>query len=176
MQENYLKSVKDQFAYYKQLGEKTFTQLDDQDLFWRPDPAGNSIAVIVNHLWGNMLSRWTDFLTSDGEKEWRQRDLEFEEVIKTREELMEKWEEGWACVFNALDSVNKENFDTKVFIRNEPHTIVEAVNRQLAHYASHVGQILFIGKMALGENWKSPTIPKGGSKSFNQTMFSKGKD
>lgn len=176
MQENYLNSVKEQYAYYKHLGEKTFSQLDDEALFWHPDPAGNSIAMIVNHLWGNMLSRWTDFLTSDGEKEWRQRDLEFEEIINTREELLEKWEEGWRCVFSALDSINTENFDTTVYIRNQPHSIVEAVNRQLAHYASHVGQIVFIGKMALGDDWKSLTIPKGGSKAFNQSMTSGKKD
>ena len=175
MKENFLQTTRKLFTYYKSLGEKTFAQLEDQDLFWQFNPESNSIAVIVNHLHGNMLSRWTDFLTSDGEKEWRERDREFEEVIKTREQLMEKWEEGWKCVFNALDAVNLENFDTPIYIRNQGHTIVEAVTRQLTHYASHMGQIIYIGRMIRGENWESLSIPKGKSKEFNQKYFARQK-
>ena len=175
MQNNYLESIRKQFEYYKLLGEKTFAQLDEKALFWQFNPESNSIAVIVNHLWGNMLSRWTDFLTTDGEKEWRKRDLEFEDVIQSKEGLLQKWEEGWACLFEALDSINEDNFDTTVYIRNQGHTIVEAVNRQLAHYAYHVGQIVYIGRMMRGSAWTSLSIPKGQSSEFNKEKFSKEK-
>lgn len=175
MQENYLESVKKQFAYYKMLGSKTFEQVEDQDLFWQYNPESNSIAITVNHIWGNMKSRWTDFLTSDGEKTWRNRDREFEDVIKTRKDLEEAWEDGWQCVFNALDSINEENFSQEVYIRNQGHSIVEAVNRQLAHYAYHIGQIVYIGRMIKGSEWKSLSIPKGKSKDFNKEKFAKEK-
>ena len=172
---SYLESVKQQFNYYKTVGEKTFTQLEDADLFWQFNPESNSIAITVNHLWGNMMSRWTDFLTSDGEKPWRERDLEFEDVVRDRETMMAKWEEGWQCVFSALDSIDETNFDTLVYIRNQGHTIVEAVNRQLAHYAYHMGQIVYIGRMVKGNEWKSLTIPKGESKAFNAEKFAQPK-
>jgi len=118
-----------------------------------------------------MLSRWTDFLTSDGEKEWRNRDQEFEDLIKTKAQLLQRWEEGWACLYKALASVNEDNFEQLVYIRNQGHTIVEAVNRQLAHYAYHIGQIVFIGRMIKGEEWVSLSIPKGGSKVYNEGKF-----
>lgn len=175
MKQNYLESVRKQFEYYKMLGDKTIAALEEPDLFWQYNEASNSIAIIVKHLWGNMLSRWTDFLSSDGEKEWRNRDNEFEADIKNKAELMEKWEAGWTCLFDALDSVNEENFDTVIYIRNMGHTVVEAVNRQMAHYASHVGQIVFIGKMIKGNDWQSLSIPKGGSKAYNDAKFSKPK-
>ncbi|MGO3182591.1 MAG: DUF1572 family protein [Aequorivita sp.] len=175
MEEEYLQSVRKQFEYYKSLGEKTFDQLDDAHLFWQFNDASNSIAIIVNHLWGNMKSRWTDFLTSDGEKEWRERELEFESVIQSREELLTKWNEGWECLFNALSTVNTENFNTEIFIRNQAHSIVEAVNRQFAHYSYHVGQIVYIGRMLKRDSWKSLSITKGESVDFNKTKFSKGK-
>jgi len=173
--QSYLFSIHKQFQYYKSLGDKTFAQLEDADLFWQYNAASNSIAITVNHLWGNMQSRWTDFLTADGEKAWRNRDLEFESVIQTREELLEKWEEGWHCLFTAIESVNENNFDTVVYIRNQSHTIVEAFNRQLAHYAYHVGQIVYLGRMLKGNDWESLSIPKGESKAFNAAKFSKGK-
>jgi hypothetical protein len=122
-----------------------------------------------------MLSRWTDFLTSDGEKTWRDRDGEFEADIKDRAELLAKWEAGWTCLFNALDTVNAENFDTTIYIRNMGHTIVEAVNRQMAHYAYHVGQMVYLGRMIQGENWESLSIPKGESKTYNKEKFAKSK-
>lgn len=175
MQNNYLESAHKQFEYYKMLGEKTFDQLEDQDLFWQYNEASNSIAIIVKHLWGNMLSRWTDFLTTDGEKEWRNREGEFEADIKTRTELNEKWNEGWGCVFDALDSINESNFDTTIYIRNMGHTIPEAINRQLAHYAYHIGQIVYIGRMIKDEEWQSLSIPKGKSKEYNAEKFSKPK-
>ena len=175
MKNEYQNSVKKQFEYYKSVGEKTFDQLDESDLFWQFYEESNSIAIIVNHLWGNMKSRWTEFLTSDGEKEWRNRDLEFESAIKNRKKLIEKWNEGWECLFDALNSVNDENFDKKVYIRNQEHSIIEAINRQLAHYSYHVGQIVYVGRMIKGSEWKSLTIPKGKSTEFNKEKFSKGK-
>lgn len=170
----YLDSVKKQFQYYKMLGEKTFEQLNDEDLLWQTEDA-NSISIIVNHLWGNMMSRWTDFLTTDGEKEWRKRDLEFEDVIKNREDLIAKWEEGWSTLFKAIDSVNDENFGTIIFIRNQGHSIMEAINRQLAHYSYHIGQIVLLGKMRRGEEWTSLSIPKGGSIAYNANKFAQDK-
>ncbi len=170
MIDTYLNSAKKQFQYYKSVGEKAMAQLKDEDLFWVYNNESNSIAIIVQHLWGNMLSRWTDFLTSDGEKNWRNRDQEFETIINTRQQLMEKWEAGWLCLFNALDSITAEDWAKTIYIRNEPHSIVDAINRQLAHYPYHIGQIVFIGKMAAA-NWRALTIPKGGSQTFNDDMF-----
>jgi len=175
MEAEYLQSVKKQFEYYKSVGDRTMEQLEEPELFWQYNEDSNSIAIIVNHLWGNMLSRWTDFLTTDGEKEWRNRDLEFEAVIKTKQELLTKWNEGWDCLFQALDSINESNFHTEVYIRNQAHSVMEAINRQLPHYSYHVGQIVYIGKMIRSENWKSLTIPKGKSSDFNQEKFAKGK-
>ena len=175
MELEYLNSIKKQFEYYKSVGERTFDQLDENDFFWQFNEESNSIAVIVNHLYGNMKSRWTDFLTSDGKKEWRNRDLEFESVIKTKNELLTKWNDGWECLFDALNSINKENFDTEIYIRNQAHSIIEAVNRQFAHYSYHIGQIVYIGRMIKGSEWKSLTIPKGKSSDFNSDKFSKGK-
>jgi hypothetical protein len=168
---DYLESVLKQFQYYKLLGDKTFEQLDEADLFWQFDEDSNSIALIVKHLWGNMLSRWTNFLTEDGEKSWRKRDEEFEMDFQTKAELLEKWAEGWQCLFDALKSINEENFNTIVYIRNQGHSITEAVNRQVAHYAYHVGQIVFIGKIRKGKKWKSLSIPKGQSTAFNVEKF-----
>jgi len=175
MQANYLQSINKQFEYYKFLGEATFDQLSEDALLWQYNEESNSIAIIVNHITGNMKSRWTDFLTSDGEKDWRNRDREFESVIEDRKQLMECWEEGWKCLFDALEEINPENFDTTIYIRNQGHTIVEAVNRQLAHYASHIGQIVYIGRMIQGHKWVSLSIPKGQSKAFNREKFSKDK-
>lgn len=175
MELEYLNSVKKQFEYYKWVGEKTFDQLENTDYFWHFNEESNSIGIIVNHLWGNMKSRWTDFLTSDGEKEWRNRDLEFESIIKSQDEMMVKWNEGWECLFAALNSINKENFHNEILIRNQSHSIIDALNRQLAHYAYHVGQIVYIGKLIKGSEWKSLTIAKGKSADFNSSKFGKGK-
>ena len=171
MQENYLSSVKKQFAYYKQLGEKTFDQLSDDQLFCQYNPESNSIAIIVKHLWGNMLSRWTNFLTSDGEKDWRQREAEFDADVRDRKELIAKWTEGWACLFEALNSVHEHNFDKVIYIRNMGHSIVEAINRQLSHYSYHVGQIVYLGRMMKGPEWKSLSIPRGQSSNYNKSRF-----
>lgn len=173
---DYLTSTRKQFEYYKMLGEKTFAQVSDEQLFWQYNEESNSIAIIVKHLWGNMLSRWTGFLTTDGEKEWRQRDAEFENDIATKEELLSKWSEGWDCLFKALDSLTIEDLDKVIYIRNQGHSVVEAINRQLAHYPYHIGQIVFIGKMVLDNNWTSLSIPKGNSKVYNEEKFAKPKE
>jgi len=167
----YLESAKKQFNYYKSLGEKTFAQIPDEGLFWQYNEESNSVATIVKHLSGNMLSRWTDFLTSDGEKPWRNRDAEFENDIKTREELLPVWNTGWDCLFNALDSIKDSDWEKDIYIRNERHSIPDAINRQLAHYPYHIGQIVFIGKMVSGNSWYSLSIPKGKSEVFNVEKF-----
>lgn len=173
--QEYIASAKKQLEYYKLLGDKTIVQLSDEELFWRYNSDSNSVAIIVKHMWGNMLSRWTDFLTTDGEKVWRKRDEEFELNNETGETILVKWEAGWKCLFEALNSIDKQNFNNLIYIRNQGHSITEAVNRQLAHYAYHVGQIVFIGKMIKGKQWVSLSIPKGASKQFNEQKFSKPK-
>jgi hypothetical protein len=175
MTNDYLESVTKQFEYYKMLGEKTFLQLEDEKLFWKYNDDSNSIATIVKHLWGNMLSRWTDFLTSDGEKEFRNRDAEFENDIKSRDELLEKWNEGWNCLFNTIKSLASSDLEKIIYIRNQGHTVTEAINRQLAHYPYHIGQIVFLGKMLTDKGWVSLSIPKGDSQLYNQDKFSKAK-
>ncbi len=172
---NYLISAIKQFQYYKMLGEKSINQIDDEKLFHRNDDSQNSIAIIVNHLWGNMMSRWTDFLNSDGEKDFRNRDLEFESVINNKTELLQKWEEGWNCLFSALDEINDENFNQTIYIRNQGHSITEAVNRQLCHYAYHIGQIVLLAKQVRGADFDSLSIPKGKSKDYNSAKFSQEK-
>ncbi|MCB0771264.1 MAG: DUF1572 family protein [Flavobacteriales bacterium] len=164
---DFIESARKEFAYYRGLGDRTFAQLPDSDLFRTDRPETNSIAVIVNHLHGNMLSRWTDFLTTDGEKEWRTRDAEFEGTIATREELLQRWNEGWDRLFQALDPLTMADMDRIVHIRTEPHSVAQAIARQLAHVPYHVGQIVQLGKHYLGEDFKSLSIPKGGSKVFN---------
>ena len=175
MQANYLESIRVQFDYYRMLGERTIEQLEEEDLFWQYNPESNSIAIIVNHLSGNMKSRWTDFLTTDGEKDFRNREQEFEDVLKTKADMIFAWNEGWDVLTEALNSVNPENFDTIVYIRNMGHTITEAINRQMAHYAYHIGQMVYIGRMIKGANWQSLSIPKGKSQDYNKEKFSKPK-
>ena len=170
---NYLESVKKQFLYYKTLGEKAMEQLEPEQLFISTNDDTNSIAVIVKHISGNMLSRWTDFLTSDGEKEWRNRDDEFENTIGTKEELFQLWNKGWKCLFDAINPLTEEQFTTIIYIRNEGHTVIEAINRQLAHYPYHIGQIVFYAKMLKNTNWDSLSIPKNKSNSYNADKFSK---
>ena len=172
MENNFLESAIKQFEYYKLLGEKTFEQLDDEKLIWQYNSESNSIAIIVKHVHGNMLSRWTNFLTSDGEKDWRNRDDEFENNINTKEEMLSKWNAGWQCLFDALHSLQETDLQKIIYIRNQGQTVTEAINRQLCHYSYHVGQIVFIGKMICNENWISLSIPKGNSKIYNQQKFS----
>jgi hypothetical protein len=175
MTNSYLDSVIKQFEYYKMLGDKTFSQINEDKLFWRYNEDSNSVAKIVKHLWGNMLSRWTEFMTSDGEKEWRDRDSEFENDITTKQEMLEKWNEGWTCLFNAINTVTSADLDKIIYIRNQGHTVIEAINRQLAHYSYHIGQIVFLGKMLADNEWTTLSIPKGNSHSYNEEKFSKPK-
>ncbi len=176
MKSDFLESAIKQLEYYKMLGDNTFIQLTDDELMYQYNHESNSIATIVKHLWGNMLSRWTDFLTSDGEKEWRNRDAEFENSIHNRIELLEKWNAGWNCLLSTLKSLTEDDLNKIVYIRNQGHTVTEAINRQLAHYPYHVGQIVFIGKMLLNKKWASLSIPRGASNSYNADKFSKPKE
>lgn len=171
--DQYLDSVKKNFRNYKNLGEKAMEQLEPVSLFKTYNDDSNSIAIIVKHLWGNMLSRWTDFLTTDGEKTWRERDAEFENDMQSKEELMQKWNEGWNCLFNTLDSLKPEQLLDIVTIRSEEHTVMDAIHRQLTHSAYHVGQIVYAVKMFKGVEFESLSIPKGQSKQFNAAMFGK---
>ncbi len=172
----FLTSTRKLFQYYKGLGEKTFDQLNDEQINWRPNEASNSIALIVHHLSGNMLSRFTDFLTSDGEKSWRNREAEFEVGYATKIEMLEAWNKGWAVVFQAIDGLTGADLEKVIYIRNEGQTVMEALQRQLAHYPHHIGQILYIGKALKGQDWKSLSIPKGGSQRYNQDKFSQEKE
>ena len=173
--DSYLVSVIKQFEYYKSLGDKTFEQLTFEELKKELATDSNSIAIIVKHLVGNMLSRWTNFLSEDGEKIWRHRDSEFEDTYNSKEEIIENWNKGWKCLFDAIKPLNENDLDRIIYIRNEGHTVTEAVNRQLAHYSYHIGQIVFLGKLIKGENWKSLSIPKGNSSKYNTEKFSKEK-
>jgi hypothetical protein len=175
MNAEFLSSTKKQFEYYKLLGEKTIEQLPEEKLFYRVNSESNSIAIIITHLSGNMLSRWTDFLTTDGEKETRNRDSEFENNINTKTELLELWNAGWNCLFDALNSLKEEDYNNTIYIRNQGHSVQEAIIRQLAHYPYHIGQIVFIGKIIADANWKSLSIPKNKSSEYNADKFSKPK-
>lgn len=171
----YLSSAKRQFLYYKTLGEKAMEQVMDEQLFWHANEESNSIATIVKHLRGNMLSRWTDFLTTDGEKPDRQRDTEFEQEKNDKATVLQQWNEGWNCLFNALDSITDADLERIIYIRNEGHTVLEAINRQIAHYSYHVGQMVYIAKICTNENWKSLSIPRNKSSEYNQDKFSQEK-
>lgn len=173
--ESYLDSVKKQFLYYKTLGEKAIAQLEPEQLFVVVNEDTNNIATIIKHISGNMLSRWTDFLTSDGEKEWRNRDGEFENDLQSKEEVMTTWENGWKCLFNALNSLQPNQLSNIIYIRNEGHTVIEAINRQLAHYPYHVGQIVFYAKQLKNSKWESLSIPKNDSKNYNAGKFAQEK-
>lgn len=172
-QENFIKSALFEFRRYKTLGDNTFAQLNDKELLWKYNETDNSISQIVKHISGNMLSRWTNFLTEDGEKSWRNRDTEFEHPFALKTEMVTAWEQGWDCLFEALATVNTNNFSASIKIRNEEHTIIEAVNRQLAHYANHVGQIVLLGKMIKGSKWVSLSVSKGESQAFNRVKMGK---
>lgn len=177
--EDFLRSANRQFLYYKTLGEKAIDQLEPEQLFVSLNDDTNSIATIVKHLHGNMLSRWTDFLTTDGEKESRNRDGEFDASTalsnQTKEQILSLWNEGWACLFNTLNSLKPEDMSKTIYIRNEGHTVLEAINRQLAHYPYHVGQMVFYAKILKKTEWTSLSIPKNKSNDYNADKFSKEK-
>ncbi len=159
------------FQYYKELGDKTFSQLNDEQVLWQYNPESNSIATIVKHLSGNMLSRWTNFLIEDGEKNWRNRDSEFENNIKSKEEMLEVWEKGWTVFFEALNQIQEETWQKEITIRGEKHSVLDAVLRQLAHYPYHVGQIIYIAKMLKNDDWKTLSIARNQSQEFNIEML-----
>jgi uncharacterized protein DUF1572 len=164
---HYLDEARRQMRGNKRLAEAAITQVKDEDLWVSLDPESNSIAVIVKHMAGNMRSRFTDFLTSDGEKPDRFRDQEFElSSATTRDDVMRWWEEGWAQVFNTLDSLNPEDVMRTVTIRGEPHTVLQAINRQIAHYGGHIGQIIFLAKHLRSGDWKTLSIPRGKSENY----------
>lgn len=174
---NYIESVKKQFLYYKTIADKAIEQIEPNQLFVSSNDDSNSIAVIMQHISGNMLSRWTDFLTTDGEKEWRNRDAEFDSHFNEndKDELIKLWNKGWDSFFDALNSLQPEQLETIIYIRNEGHTVIEAINRQLAHYPYHIGQIVFYAKMLKQTEWNSLSIPKNKSNSYNADKFSKEK-
>ena len=166
---HYLEEVRRQMRGHKRMGEAAMAQLRDEEFFVTLDPEANSIAILVKHLAGNMRSRFTDFLTSDGEKPNRFRDREFEITpATTRAEVMQWWETGWACVFNAIDPLKPEDVMRTVTIRGEPHTVLQAVNRQIAHYAQHIGQMVFLAKHLRSSEWKTLSIPRGKSEEFKK--------
>ena len=179
----YLDSVVKRLLTYKVLGDRTFDQLEEKDFYFVPEggttgapgvgkdsPVSNSIAVIIQHMSGNMMSRWTNFLTEDGEKEGRDREKEFSEPTLSREQLLGLWEKGWACLLDALLSLKEEDLQQTIHIRHEPLYAIDAINRQLAHYPHHVGQIVYIGKMIRNKDWKPLSIARGESGQFNQKM------
>jgi len=166
----FLDSYLKRSSYYKELGDKTFEQLTDTDFHVQPNAESNSIAIIIQHLAGNMLSRFTNFLTEDGEKEWRNRDTEFEEQQLSKEQLLNKWNEGWDCFLSAVKGLTEDDLQKTITIRSESLSVIDALNRQLAHYPYHVGQIVYIGRMMKADQWKSLSIPKGKSDEFNSQM------
>lgn len=171
--DNYRDDTVQSFRNYKKLAERAMEQVDDGEFFAAIDEEANSIAVIVKHIAGNLRSRWSDFLTSDGEKPDRYRDAEFEIIEDTRESLMLAWDKGWAILFDAIEPLSEADLETKILIRSEPHTIVEAVNRQLTHYSYHVGQIVLLAKHFRSSEWRSLSVPKNRSAAFNAYITEK---
>jgi hypothetical protein len=165
--DSYLKDSLAMLRYYKNLGETAMAQCPEAGLVAEPDARSNSIAIIVKHLHGNMLSRWTDFLTTDGEKPTRDRDGEFETPPQTRAEILNLWDSGWKCFLGALQSLNDLDITKTVKIRGEEHSVMQAINRQVAHYSYHIGQIAYLTRHFTGENWKSLSVPKNKSREFN---------
>lgn len=166
-------AVVEEFQKIKKLADKAIEQLSDEQLNRKLDAEANSVAIIMRHMAGNMRSRWVDFLTSDGEKPERMRDREFEDVPQTRAELMAEWEHGWQCVFDAITPLTDADLQQPVMIRSEPHSVYQAMSRQVAHYAGHAYQILLLAKHLLGPNWKTLSIPRGQSEEFNRRMLAK---
>ena len=165
--QEYLTTTIRRLKNYKDLADKTFEQLGDADFHYAFNPESNSIAIIIQHMYGNMLSRWTNFLTEDGEKEWRQRDDEFEVHDHSKQQLVELWEKGWACFLGVLESLTPDDLLKTIHIRKEPMTAMDAISRQIAHYSYHIGQIVYIGRMLRGKDWKNLSIPRGQSQQYN---------
>ncbi|MES1225226.1 MAG: DUF1572 family protein [Bacteroidota bacterium] len=170
----YLDSAIKRLSYYKELGDKTFDQINDAEFHFTPNAESNSIALIIQHMAGNMLSRWTDFLTTDGEKDWRNRDTEFEEQHLTKQQLLVLWQKGWDCLLKSLHALSEDDLLKTIYIRSEGLLVIDAINRQLAHYPYHVGQIIYLGKIIKNEGWQNLSIVKGRSEQFNHQMQAKG--
>lgn len=170
----FLQSAIKRLGYYKELGDKTFEQLSENDFHFSPNAESNSIAIIIQHVAGNMLSRWTDFLSSDGEKEWRHRDAEFEEQNLTKQQLVALWQKGWDCCLNTLNSLKEDDLMKTIYIRNEGLLVADAINRQMAHYPYHVGQLIYLAKIIKNDSWQNLSIAKGSSEQFNSQMNIKG--
>jgi uncharacterized damage-inducible protein DinB len=167
---SYLEDSLTLFRYYKNLVERAMEQVSDEQLFMVFEEEMNSIAVIVNHMTSNMRSRWTDFLTTDGEKPGRNRDSEFNDPPTSRQALMDLWNGGWSCLFTALEPLSEPDLARTITIRSEPHSVMQAINRQMAHYSYHCGQIVFLAKQFRGREWKSLSIPRGQSRAFNERV------
>ena len=170
---SYLEDSLSLFHYYKKLSEGAMEQLSDEQLFTALDAEMNSVAIIVKHMAGNMRSRWTDFLTSDGEKPDRNRDTEFVAPPAARTDLMRVWNEGWERIFQALEPLSAADLEREVFIRGEAHSVMQAINRQIAHYAYHCGQIVFLAKHLKGSSWKSLSVPRNKSAEFNRKVLAR---
>jgi len=168
---NYIESVQKIFRQYKNLGDKAIEQIEEDKIHWQLNEDSNSISILVKHISGNMLSRWTDFFISDGEKEWRNRDEEFINDLENKKQLLQVWEKGWHCLFSVIDNLAPSDLSKIVHIRNEPHTVIDAINRQIAHYSYHVGQLVHVAKQIKSSEWKSLSIPKGQSQAFNKQKF-----
>jgi Protein of unknown function (DUF1572) len=171
--DNFLTSSTKLFRYYKTLVEQAIDQIDESSLFWQLNENSNSIAIIMQHMSGNMLSRWTDFLTTDGEKDWRNRDQEFEVITSDKKNLIAAWEKGWSVLLGTLEQLTTEDLTKIIYIRNQGQIVLEAIQRQLAHYPYHVGQIVLIAKMRSSLDWTSLSIPKGNSALYNSEKFAK---
>lgn len=171
MESLYIDNIKKRFLYYKNLGDKTFEQLTDEHVFWQYNEESNSIATIVKHVSGNMISRWTNFLTEDGEKPWRNRDSEFSNSLENKTDIIELWENGWRVFLDALSEINEQNLESTIYIRGEAHSVLDAVNRQLAHYPYHIGQMVYIAKMLKNNDWKTLSIARNTSEDFNQKIL-----
>lgn len=170
---NYHSDALKSFRNYKKMAERAVEQVSDEEFFALIDAEANSIAVIVKHIAGNALSRWTDFLTSDGEKDFRKRDTEFELIDDSRESLIQFWESGWQVLFDNIEPLTIDDFSKTITIRGEPHTVVEAINRQMTHYAYHIGQIVLLAKHFRSSTWKTLSVPKNRSAEFNQFLAEK---
>ena len=166
----FLQSAIKRVAYYKKLGDTTLSRLAEADLYFTPNAENNNIAIIIQHMAGNMLSRWTDFLTSDGEKEWRNRDAEFDNLHLSKTQLIDLWEKGWACFLQALQQLTSDDLLKTIHIRSESLLVIDAINRQVAHYPYHVGQIIYIARIIKDKDWESLSVPKGKSEEYTKEL------
>lgn len=169
--ENFLSTAGKIFHYYKSLADKSIARLNEEEIHFIPSNESNSVAIIVKHMSGNMLSRFTDFLTTDGEKDWRNRDDEFVDTFGNKQQMQDAWEKGWDCLFSILSQISEGNLNDTVFIRKEAHSVLDAITRQIAHYAYHAGQIVFIAKALKKEGWESLSIPRGQSRGFSKPFL-----